>query len=141
MQTKQPRRPLVVRRLLCVEDDPDIQLLFQLALGKLGGFEVKVVASGEEALQCLPAFAPDLLLLDFMLPGISGLEVLQQARCLPGFEQLQGLLITARVKAANPEAWQQPGVLGVLAKPFNPMTLADEIRHYCREPSNQENPD
>ncbi len=117
-----------LKRILCVDDDPDIRFLLKLALGKLGGLQVTLAASGEEALALLPQCEPDLLLLDLMLPKMSGLDILQQARLLPGFEQLQGLIITARVTAPNPEAWQQPGVLGVLAKPFDPMTLADEVK-------------
>ena len=120
-------RPL---RILCVEDDSDIRLLLNLALGKLGDFEVVLAASGEEALEQLSDSAPDLLLLDLMLPGISGLEVLQQARCRPGFEDLQGVLMTARPPASNPGDWQQPGILGVVSKPFDPMSLASQIRAF-----------
>lgn len=117
-----------LKRILCVDDDPDIRFLLKLALGKLGGLEVTLAASGEEALALLPQCKPDLMLLDLMLPEMSGLEILQQARLQPGFEQLQGLILTARVAAPNPEAWQQPGVLGVLAKPFDPGTLADQVK-------------
>jgi|AntRauTorcE11897_2_1112592.scaffolds.fasta_scaffold02513_3 CheY-like chemotaxis protein len=117
-------------RILCVEDDLDIQLLLQLALGKLGGFEVMLAASGEEALQKLEDFLPDLLLLDLMLPGMNGLELFERVRQLPEFTQLPGLLMTARVAPQVPEEWQQPGILGVLTKPFNPTSLADEVRSY-----------
>ncbi|MDR9467229.1 response regulator [Marinospirillum sp.] len=119
-----------VTRILCVEDDQDIQLLLKLALGKLGGFEVLMATSGEEALQQIEGFSPDLLLLDLMLPGMTGLELFARVRQLPEFTQLPGLLMTARVAPQMPEEWQQPGVLGVLTKPFDPMRLADEVRSY-----------
>lgn len=117
-------------KILCVEDDQDIQLLLQLALGKLGGFEVQMAASGEEALEQMEDFSPDLLLLDLMLPGMTGLELFDKVRQQPEYAQLPGLLMTARVAPQIPEEWQQPGILGVLAKPFDPMTLADEVRKY-----------
>lgn len=120
-------------KILCVEDDLDIQLLLEMALGRLGGFEVMLAASGEEALQKLEGFNPDLLLLDLMLPGMTGLELFEQVRQRSEYAELPGLLMTARVAPQTPEEWQQPGLLGVLTKPFDPITLADEIKKYLNE--------
>jgi CheY-like chemotaxis protein len=76
--------PKTVRnlRILVVDDDPDVlEMLVEYLLGK--GFEVLGVADGEEALRRLADFRPHLVLLDLLLPGLSGLETLQRIRALP----------------------------------------------------------
>ncbi|HAQ85645.1 MAG TPA: hypothetical protein DCR78_04290, partial [Pseudomonas sp.] len=69
-------KPLL--RILHVEDVPSIQVVTRIALEKLGGFEVLSCASAQEALQQAPGFKPDMILLDVMLPQISGIELLRQ---------------------------------------------------------------
>lgn len=117
-------------KILCVEDDRDIQLLLQLALGKLGGFDVLMAASGEEALEQMEDFSPDLLLLDLMLPGMTGLELFEAVRRQPAFARLPALLLTARLPPTRPDELAAQGVLGVIRKPFDPVLLADTIKRY-----------
>lgn len=117
-------------KILCVEDDRDIQLLLQLALGKLGGFDVLIAASGEEALEQMEDFSPDLLLLDLMLPGMTGLELFEAVRRQPAFARLPALLLTAKLPPIRPDELAAQGVLGVIRKPFDPVLLADMIKRY-----------
>ena len=72
------QRPL--KRIMLVEDDPDIQLITRLSLEVGGGYEVRVCGSGAEAIQSAPAYAPDLIVLDVMMPGMDGLEVPRRVR-------------------------------------------------------------
>ena len=72
-----------LKRMLFVEDDPDIQTVARISLEAVGGFTVMACSSGAEALERVAAFAPDLILLDVMMPGMDGLETLQALRRLP----------------------------------------------------------
>ncbi len=120
------RRPL--RRILYVEDDPDIRTVATLALEAVGGFEVKVCASGEEAIEAAPGFAPDLLLIDVMMPGLDGPSTLGELRKLPGTAAVPALFMTAKVQPSEVARYREIGVLDVIPKPFDPMTLAATVR-------------
>ncbi|MEJ2347285.1 MAG: response regulator, partial [Gammaproteobacteria bacterium] len=71
---------MALRRILLVEDEPDIRQIVRLSLETVGGFAVKACGSGEQAVQCGAGFHPDLILLDFMLPGMDGPATLQALR-------------------------------------------------------------
>jgi len=72
-----------LKRILYVEDEPDIQAVAKIALETVGGFELKVFSSGEEALANAVSYAPDLLLLDVMMPGMDGPTTLKALKELP----------------------------------------------------------
>lgn len=115
------------RRLLCIEDDPDIRLILQLALETVGGYQLQLCASGPEALAAFPDFRPDVILLDVMLPGMDGPAVLKELRKLMGAAAVPVIFLTAKVQPAEIEQFKSLGALGVIAKPFDPMSLAQQI--------------
>lgn len=117
-----------LRRLLYIEDEPDIQAVARLALEAVGGFTVEVCGSGEEALRRGPAFGPDLILLDVMMPGMDGPSTLQALRAIPALAATPAVFMTAKVQPAEIAHFKSLGALDVIAKPFDPMTLADEVR-------------
>ena len=119
-------RPL--RRILAVDDDPDILAVVALALRTLGGLDVTTASSGNEALVVLGKQSFDLVLLDVMMPGIDGLETLQAIRDTPATKDLPVVLMTARVKLYEQGAEQPPGVLAVIPKPFDPVTLPRRLQ-------------
>src|SRR3954452_11452934 len=86
-------------RILFVEDDPDIQVVATLALESLGGFRVLACSSGTEALSRFAELAPDLVLLDVMMPGMDGPATLEALRRLPGGSTTPVVFMTARVQA------------------------------------------
>ncbi len=115
-------------RILYVEDQADIQVIARMALVKHGGFEVHICSSGVEALATAPGFAPDLLLLDVMMPGMDGSATLQGLRALAGTVATPAVFLTAKAEPqVNAELIAQ-GAIGVILKPFDAMTLADAIR-------------
>jgi CheY-like chemotaxis protein len=119
-----------LRRILLVEDDPDIRQVAKLALEALGGFSVLPCGSGPEALEALAAtdgFSPDLVLLDVMMPGMDGPETLAALRRIPGAERLPAVFLTARVQAEEVAAYKAMGAADVIAKPFDPMRLAEIV--------------
>lgn len=121
-----------LERILCVEDDPDIQEVIRLALETVGGFTVKLCASGREALAGMAGFRPDLVLLDVMMPGMDGPQTLAALRQQPEGAALPVIFMTAKVQPEEVAHLESLGVLGVIAKPFDPMALAQELRGHWR---------
>ena len=117
-----------LKRILYVEDEPDIQAIAKLALEAIGGFEVMVCSSGKEALENVIAFSPDLILLDVMMPGMDGPATLQAMRDLPELSQTPAIFMTAKVQPQEVAGYKILGALDVIPKPFDPMTLAENVR-------------
>lgn len=119
-----------LERILCVEDEADIQAVIQVALEMVGGLQAKLCATGQQALDELATFGPDLILLDVMLPGMDGLSTLRALRARPDTAEIPVIFMTARVQPAEVAEFMAMGALAVIAKPFDPMTLARELEIY-----------
>jgi CheY-like chemotaxis protein len=122
-----------LQRVLYVEDDADIRTIAVLALETVGGLQLRACASGAEALQAAAGFAPDLLLLDVMMPGMDGPTTLQHLRELPGTARTPVVFMTAKVQASEIDHYLSLGALGVITKPFDPMALAVQVQDLWRE--------
>jgi CheY-like chemotaxis protein len=116
-------------RILYAEDEPDIQAVAKLALQMVGGFEVMICNNGQEALDKVGEFAPDLILLDVMMPGMDGPTALQQLRANPATAAIPVIFLTAKAQPHDTAPYIAMGALGVIAKPFNPMLLASQVKH------------
>lgn len=117
-----------LNRILYVEDEPDIREIGELALVDVAGFEVKACASGAEALENGPAFGPDLVLLDVMMPGMDGITTFQKLRETPELAGTPVIFMTAKVQTTEVQRYLEMGALDVIPKPFDPMTLGETIR-------------
>jgi len=117
-----------LRKILYVEDEPDIQAIARLALETVGGLEVQICASGQEALDIAEAFDPDLVLLDVMMPGMDGPSTLAALRKLPSLADKPMVFMTAKVQPHEVLHYREIGAVEVIAKPFDPMTLAAQVR-------------
>lgn len=117
-----------LKRILYVEDEPDIQAVARIALENLGGFTLQVCSSGSEALAQATAFGPQLLLLDVMMPGMDGPTTLSELRKLPATAAVPAIFMTAKVQPGEVAQYKALGAVDVIAKPFDPMTLATQIR-------------
>lgn len=115
-------------RVLYVEDEPDIQEIARMALETLGGFELRVCSGGAEALEVATGFGPDIVLLDVMMPGMDGIETLDGLRRLPELDAVPMVFMTAKVQPREETALRDAGAVDVIPKPFDPLTLADEVR-------------
>ena len=115
-------------RILYVEDDPDIQAIAVMVLETIHGFTLESCSSGSEALQKAVQFKPDLMLLDVMMPGMDGPETLKGLRQFPELANTPVVFMTAKVQPQEVEGYLKLGAVGVIAKPFDPMTLAQELR-------------
>lgn len=121
-------RTMTLQRILYAEDEPLIQAVAKLALEKVGGFEVLICSSGTQALEQARDFAPDLVLLDVVMPGMDGPTTFEHLRQNPDTANLPVVFLTANTQADEVQQYLALGAVGVLAKPFNPMTLAQDIR-------------
>lgn len=117
-----------LQRILCVEDEGDIRAVARLALEAVGGFTVEMAASGDEALRRAGDFKPDLLLLDVMMPGMDGPATLRALRTMSQTAEVPVVFLTARAQASEVAALRALGAIGVITKPFDPMTLAGQLR-------------
>jgi len=117
----------VLKRILLVEDDPDIQEVTSLALTSLGGFAVKVCGSGPEAIAVAPRFRPHLILLDVMMPGMDGLTTLNALRANPDTAASPVVFLTAKVQPHEIEEYKRAGAVDILVKPFEPSRLPERL--------------
>lgn len=115
-----------LKRVLYVEDDPDIRTVAVMALEIVGGLEVRACDSGTTAAQ-VADFAPDLLLIDVMMPGMDGPTTLAHLRGIAAFAAVPAIFFTAKVRPDEIARLMNLGAIGVIAKPFDPMGLAKEI--------------
>lgn len=120
-----------LQRILYVEDEPDIQAIAALALETVGDYTVKICASGEEAVRDAEAFAPDLILLDVMMPGMDGPTTLEALRGIPALAEVPVAFMTAKVQPSEIAHYKSLGARDVIPKPFDPMTLSDQVRQVC----------
>lgn len=121
-----------LNRILYVEDDDDIRQVSQLALEDVGGYEVKLCESGQKALDSVTSFSPDLILLDVMMPDMDGIETLQKLQERGALERVPVVLMTAKVHPDEMARYRGMGVVDVIPKPFDPMTVSDEIARIWR---------
>ncbi|WP_181296051.1 response regulator [Pseudomonas sp. Q2-TVG4-2] len=120
-------RPL--QRILHVEDVPSIRVVTRIALEKLGGFQVLSCASGLEALEQAQRFAPDMILLDVMLPQMGGMELLRQLSPQIDLQRTPVVLLTGQPNGpADADELQRLGVRKLLQKPFDPLQLATQLQ-------------
>ncbi|MDJ0388481.1 response regulator [Roseomonas sp. E05] len=115
-------------RILYVEDDSDIRTVASFALKAVGGFTVEACASGQEALARAEGFAPQLILLDVMMPGMDGPTTLERLRALPSLAAVPAVFMTAKVQPQEITRYRGLGSLDVISKPFDPMTLSTSVR-------------
>ncbi|MAF96254.1 MAG: hypothetical protein CMM60_10945 [Rhodospirillaceae bacterium] len=117
-----------LQRILYVDDEPDIQEVAKMTLEAIGGFTVETCNSGQEAIEKAAGFAPDLILLDVMMPGMDGPSTLQELRKLPKITETPVIFMTAKVQAQEIEEYKKMGAADVITKPFDPMTLSEQVK-------------
>jgi CheY-like chemotaxis protein len=115
-------------KVLVIDDEPDIRRIARLGLTKVGKMDVVEAANGTEGLARAKAERPDAILLDVMMPGLDGPSTLVRLREDPETAAVPVVFLTAKAIAAEVDRLRALGAAGVLTKPFDPMTLARELR-------------
>ncbi len=119
-----------IRTILLAEDDPYIRRVAQIALTR-EGFAVSTASDGAEALQLLDERLPDLVILDGMMPRIDGLEVCRRLKASPRTAHIPVIILSARSQHADEEAGRTAGAVAYIKKPFDALTLGQQIRAIC----------
>ena len=115
-------------RLLCADDEEDIRTILELALGLDPEFEVEMVDSGADAVARATAGRYDAIILDGMMPDMDGYETCRRLKADPATVGIPIVFLTARTQRAEVDRALALGAVACLTKPFDPMTLARELR-------------
>lgn len=113
--------------ILVVDDEPSIVLSLQVLLQR-AGFEVRVARNGDEALQSVAAFTPDLVLLDAMMPKRDGFDVCQTLRASPDWKDLPIVMLTAKSRDVERQKGMALGATDYITKPFSTRDLLATVR-------------
>ena len=122
-----------LKKIMLVEDEPDIQEVARLSLETLGKFVVHVCSNGKEALEKAPTILPDLIMLDVMMPGMDGLTVLKLLRENSNTKHIPVIFMTAKAQTNEMKHYIEIGAIGAISKPFDPMTLVSDITKIWNE--------
>lgn len=115
---------------MCVEDDGDIRTILNFSLSRVGGYEVLLCPGGQQALDQVAAFQPDLVLLDVMMPVLDGPQTLLKLRELECMKGVPVVFLTAKALQGEIEALLEYGATGIIVKPFDPMQLPKDLVMY-----------
>ena len=115
-------------RVLCVDDEPDIREVVEISLCLDPDLVTRSCASGQEALAVAEAWKPDVMLLDVMMPVMDGMATLARLRENPHTAGIPVVFMTARAQSRELDMFRSLGAVGVIPKPFDPMTLAASVR-------------
>ncbi|BAZ12091.1 two-component response regulator [Calothrix sp. NIES-4071] len=118
---------MVNKRILIIDDEDDIREVAQLTLEAVGGFEVFTAESGSEGLVKAQAEQPDAILLDVMMPEMDGITTFKNLQANPVTSNIPVILLTAKVQASDQRRFAELGITGMVAKPFDPMTLTEKV--------------
>ena len=120
-------------KILIIDDEADIRRIAHLALGRVGAMEVLEATSGVEGLRKAEDNHPDAILLDVMMPGLDGPSTLAALRSNPATADIPVIFLTAKAMVSELTRLRSLGAAGVLTKPFDPMTLAGQVRAALKE--------
>ncbi|MEO0533468.1 MAG: response regulator [Cyanobacteria bacterium P01_A01_bin.123] len=118
---------MVTKRILIIDDDADIREATQLCLEITGHWDVLKASSGPEGIAIAQSETPDVILLDIMMPGMDGFATLQRLREKNSTQQIPIIILTAKAQSRERQSFGQLNVLSVITKPYDPLTISDQI--------------
>jgi CheY-like chemotaxis protein len=118
---------LTAKRILVIDDAEDIREVAQVSLEVVGGWEVLTASSGREGMAKALAEQPDAILLDVMMPDQDGPTTFKQLQANHATQHIPVILLTAKALASDKRMFADLGVVSVIAKPFEPMSLAAQV--------------
>jgi CheY-like chemotaxis protein len=118
---------IATKRILFVDDEIHVRQVVKACLEALAGWNVLLASSGTDGLAKAVFEKPDAIILDVMMPEMDGLDLLQQLKANPVTHSIPVVFLTARLSLTEPQRFQELGVKGAIAKPFNSLTLVPQI--------------
>lgn len=116
-----------MQRILIIDDEDDIREVASLSLEATAGWKVLTASSGAQGIEMAIVHQPDAILMDVMMPGVDGPTTFHQMQQIPSIAHIPVLLLTAKVQGVDKRRFADLGVAAILFKPFDPLTLADQI--------------
>lgn len=117
-----------LKKLLIIDDDEDIQKIVKFSFQDLKNVECFYALSGEEGIRLAVDNKPDLILLDVMMPNMDGIATLQAIKLLPSIKNTLVVFLTARAQKKEINKYLDLGIVDVIVKPFDPMSLGSQIK-------------
>ena len=114
-------------KVLLIDDEDDIRIVGRMSLEKVGGWDVLDTSAGAEGIDLAASEQPDAILLDSMMPEMDGPATIQRLKADERTRGIPVLFLTAKLQPADRERYLELGAEGVIPKPFDPMTLPDDI--------------
>ena len=118
---------MATKRVLVIDDEEVVQEVIQGCLEDVAGWTTLLASSGREGVMMATTEQPDAILLDVSMPDMDGVETFQKLLENSSTQAIPVILLTAKIQPADQARFAQLGVVGVIAKPFDPMTLADQV--------------
>jgi CheY-like chemotaxis protein len=115
------------KRILIIDDEINLCKIIQLCMENLGGWETLTALSGIDGLAIAQNQLLDAILLDVMMPNMNGLTLLRELQTHSATKAIPVILLTAKVQATDLTQFEQLGVAGIIAKPFDPLKLAEQV--------------
>ncbi len=115
------------KHILLVDDEDDIREVAGISLEAVGGWRISSASSGTEGIAKAVSERPDAILLDVMMPGIDGPTTYGRLQAEPSTREIPVILLTAKAQGADLRHFEALGVAGVLTKPFDPMSLPEQV--------------
>jgi len=118
---------MTTKRILVVDNEQYIQEVTKICLETVAGWEVETASSGQEGIIKAEAYQPDAILLDVMMPAMDGIATFEKLQGNPVTKGIPVILLTAKIQASDRRRYAQMGMISAIAKPFNPLELADQV--------------
>jgi CheY-like chemotaxis protein len=116
-----------MRRILIIDDEDDIREVAALSLESMAGWQVNLASSGADGIRSALADPPDAILMDVMMPLMDGPTTFKEMQAIPAIAHIPVILLTAKVQGVDQRRFAGLGVTAVLFKPFDPLTLAEQM--------------
>lgn len=116
-----------LKKILYAEDEPDVRTVVELTIDAMSDYKIKTCDNGKKLLESVEEYAPDLILLDVMMPEMDGPTTFSNLQSSEKTKDIPVIFMTAKAQVHEVEKFKEVGALGVITKPFDPMSLCSEI--------------
>lgn len=117
-----------VKKILYAEDELDVQTIVEISVWSTSNYEIKTCCNGKLLLECVEDYNPDLILLDVMMPEMDGPTTLKNLQLNEKTKDIPVIFITAKAQNHEIKLFNETGVIGVITKPFDPISLCSNIK-------------
>ena len=120
-------------RILYAEDEPDVQTIVEISVWSTSNYEIKTCKNGKLLLECVEEYNPDLILLDVMMPEMDGPTTYKHLKLNEKTKNIPVIFITAKAQLHEIQMFQEIGVIGIITKPFDPISLCSDIQMFLEK--------